>query len=110
MISDKVNFHLHVGGHAPGLVKIVGSYHEQQPLHSEVVVVWAALTRQDVLGPFFFDGNVTGGNYLAMLKEFLWPQIPNLPNINELRFKVHLSFEHQIRLIIESDGFHTEKK
>lgn len=61
------------------------SYREQ-PLHSEKVVVWAALSHRGVIGPFFFDGNVTGENYLTMLQNFLWPQLANLPDINELHF------------------------
>ena len=61
------------------------SYREQ-PLHSEKVVVWAALSHRGVTGPFFFNGNVTGETYMAMLKNFLWPQLINLSEINDLRF------------------------
>jgi hypothetical protein len=39
------------------------------------VMVWCGLTSAGIIGPYFFDDNVTGGKYLAMLKTFLWPKI-----------------------------------
>lgn len=61
------------------------SYRER-PLHSEKVIVWAAMSHHGVLGPFFFDDTVNGENYLQMLKTFLWPRVANLPDIHRLRF------------------------
>ena len=58
----------------------------EQPLHSEKVIVWAAMSHRGVIGPFFFDGNVTGESYLAMLQNFLWPQLANLPDVDQLHF------------------------
>ena len=57
----------------------------EQPLHSEKVVVWIALSHRGVLGPFFFDASVTGESYLTMLQSFLWPRVADLPEIEQLR-------------------------
>ena len=60
--------------------------YREQPLHSEKVIVWAAMSHRGVIGPFFFEGNVTGESYLAMLQTFLWPQLANLPDVDQLHF------------------------
>ena len=40
------------------------------------LTIWAALCGNGViLGPYFFDGNVTGLAYLRMLNEFAFPQL-----------------------------------
>ena len=37
--------------------------------------VWCAMSSDCIIGPYFFDENVTGQNYLNMLKTFFWPRI-----------------------------------
>ena len=58
----------------------------EQPLHSDKVIVWAAMSHRGIIGPFFFDESVNGENYLEMLKTFLWPQLAPLPDIDRLHF------------------------
>ena len=51
--------------------------HETIPvLNSQLgVMVWLAITSSGLIGPYFFDQNVTGESYLAMLKDFLWDKV-----------------------------------
>lgn len=44
----------------------------ERPLHGEKVLVWCAISRDCIYGPYFFDGNVNQHNYLNMLKNFFW--------------------------------------
>lgn len=39
------------------------------------VMVWCGITSGGIIGPYFFDENVTAESYLAMLKDFLWPKV-----------------------------------
>jgi transposase len=39
------------------------------------VTVWCGISSQGIIGPYFFDGTVSGSSYLEMLSEWLWPQI-----------------------------------
>ena len=45
---------------------------ERNPPH---VMIWAAMTSQHLLGPYFFEGTVNGPNYLHMLQTWLIPQL-----------------------------------
>uniref|UniRef100_A0A914PRY5 Transposase n=1 Tax=Panagrolaimus davidi TaxID=227884 RepID=A0A914PRY5_9BILA len=42
----------------------------EEPLHSEKIMVWCAISVFGILGPYYFDGNVNNENYLMLLKEF----------------------------------------
>lgn len=42
----------------------------ERPLHGEKVLVWCAISRDYIYGPYFFDENVNQQNYLNMLKNF----------------------------------------
>jgi hypothetical protein len=39
------------------------------------VMVWCGITSSEIIGPYFFEENVTGESYLAMLQNFLWDKI-----------------------------------
>jgi len=39
------------------------------------VMVWCGLTSKGILGPYFFDETATKERYLAMLQDFVWPQM-----------------------------------
>lgn len=41
----------------------------------EGLMVWCGITSDGLIGPYFFDGNVTAESYLEMLTNFLWPQV-----------------------------------
>ena len=74
--SDEANFHL--SGHVNKQNTRLWS--EENP-HATIpktrtkqkVMVWCAITKEGVLGPFFFDETVTGKLYLQMLRSFYLP-------------------------------------
>ena len=47
---------------------------QQEPLHSEKVNVWCAMSSRWIIGPYFFEeATINGENYLKMLKEYFRP-------------------------------------
>lgn len=54
-----------------------------EEMNSPGIAVWAGIWVGGIIGPFFFDGNVTGGSYLEMLQEDIVPAIENEMNIEE---------------------------
>lgn len=56
----------------------------QEPLHSARVTVLMGVGYHGIIGPFFFDGNVTGDAYLEMLRENVLPALNLWPNANEI--------------------------
>ena len=44
------------------------------------ITVWVALCSMGVIGPYFFEGNVKGDNYLEMLTTYLVPQLQQWGN------------------------------
>ena len=88
--TDEVNFYLH------GLVNRHNcrywsdtrpAWYQERPLHSPKVVVWGGVWEGGVVGPFFFDGNVNGDNYLEMLKKFLVPHLRQKRLLSKIRFQ-----------------------
>jgi hypothetical protein len=47
-------------------------------LHSQRTTVWAAIWKDGIIGPFFFDANVTSERYLELLKDQFWPKVAQL--------------------------------
>lgn len=45
----------------------------EQTMQAEGLVVWACIYYEGVIGPYFFDGSVTGQSYLAMLNDYFYP-------------------------------------
>ena len=43
--------------------------------YADGVMVWCGITPSGIIGPYFFEGNVTGTSYLSMLEEYVWPQV-----------------------------------
>ena len=41
-------------------------------------MVWAGLIKDRIVGPFFFDGSVTGNAYLQLLQQNVWPAIQRI--------------------------------
>ena len=41
--------------------------------------------RNNLIGPYFFDGNVNGQAYLEMLNNFVLPQVENIFGVNQNR-------------------------
>lgn len=50
----------------------------EKPLHSPKIMVWCGLMRNGLVGPFFFEGSVTGPRYLAMLEDELLPTLDGM--------------------------------
>jgi hypothetical protein len=46
----------------------------EEPLHSPKVIVWAGVSVNHIIGPFFFSDTVTGERYQAMLQNWFLPQ------------------------------------
>jgi hypothetical protein len=51
------------------------------------VCCWAGIWTYGVIGPFFFDGNVSGQSYLAMLNEKMWPEVQQRTQVRRLWFQ-----------------------
>jgi transposase len=47
----------------------------EQELNVPRVVVWGGIWSNGIVGPFFFEGNVTSESYLQMLKDNIIPQL-----------------------------------
>lgn len=45
----------------------------EQTMQAEGLTVWACIWLEGVIGPYFFDGTVTGQSYLAMLNDYFYP-------------------------------------
>ena len=78
----------------------------EEPLQSEKVMVWLALSSNGLIGPFFFVENVTGDSYLQMLKDFFWPSVSNWNNLEELCFmQVGARLSFSSLCLISNDNF-----
>ena len=49
-------------------------------------MVWAAMGYPAVIGPFFFEENVNGDSYLAMLQQNFMPELNLLENSSDIIF------------------------
>ena len=50
----------------------------ERTLQSPKVTVWCGIWREGVVGPFFFDNNVTGDTYLQMMQDEFLPELEAL--------------------------------
>lgn len=50
----------------------------EREVKSPKVTVWCGMWREGIVGPFFFEGSVTGSNYLRMLEEQFLPVLISL--------------------------------
>jgi Helix-turn-helix domain (DUF4817) len=76
--TDESTFHMngHVNRH--NCVYWASENPKQQielSMKSPGVTCWAGIWSKGIVGPYFFDGTVTGDSYLAMLNDYLLPQI-----------------------------------
>ncbi|KAJ8949780.1 hypothetical protein NQ318_019010 [Aromia moschata] len=46
--------------------------------YPEKVNVWAGIINSQIIGPYFFDGTLTGARYLDFLQNVLVPELENL--------------------------------
>jgi hypothetical protein len=78
VFSDEANFHLSGVVNRHNAVYWDASnpdFTATLPVNSPKVTVWCGIWSGGVFGPFFFDDNVTSASYLAMLSEWLMPQL-----------------------------------
>ncbi|KAJ8958896.1 hypothetical protein NQ318_019664 [Aromia moschata] len=50
---------------------------EANTQYPEKVNVLAGIINSQIIGPYFFDGTLTGAHYLDFLQNFLVPTVPN---------------------------------
>ena len=63
--------------------------HTPQGLH-----VWCGMTSTMLIGPYFFEGNVTGITYLELLRNFMWPQVRDCSSTRMARCHImHFQFD-----------------
>ena len=102
--SDQAYFHLH-GGHNIQNNRIWSIYQPdefvKQPLNDEKVIVWCAFSAKCVYGPYFFDENVNGENYLAMLKKYFWPRHTKLENYEKFYSQQDGAPPHRRKIVQE---------
>lgn len=92
LFSDEAHFHLN--GHVNKqncrywATENPKSKH-QKPLHSPKVTVWAAISAQGIIGPYFFEDErgqavtVNSDRYTTMLRGFFFPQLHQFEPFNE---------------------------
>lgn len=54
------------------------------------VNVWCAVSYYGIIGPYFFEGNLNGDRYLAMLQTFFADELDELP----LSYRASMFFQH----------------
>lgn len=91
MFSDEATFHVNgcVNRHN---VRIWGFQRPHEIIEkirdTPKVNVWCGLTKNQVIGPFFFaEKSVNGNVYLDMLENFCFPQIDEFDNVNMMYFQ-----------------------
>ena len=73
----------------------------ESQLNQSGVTTWRALSSEGVIGPVFFDGTVTGNNYLEMLRVMVIPQLRIKANFDELYFQQGGASPHYARTVRE---------
>ncbi|MCP4489021.1 MAG: transposase, partial [Gammaproteobacteria bacterium] len=54
----------------------------EKDLNSPGVMVWAGTSSSGIIGPFFFQGTVSGDSYLKLITEEVWPEIADWPDLD----------------------------
>lgn len=69
---------------------------------ADKVCVWAGIYNQNLIGPYFFDGNVDANAYLKMLKTFLIPEMRALGlDLDQIWFQQDGASPHYAILVRE---------
>jgi hypothetical protein len=58
----------------------------EKEVNAPGVMAWAGIWSEGIIGPFFFDGNVDGPSYLALLNDQFWPQMGRVVEEQDLWF------------------------
>jgi hypothetical protein len=92
LFTDESSFPLH-GHHNPSVVRYWSreNKHLSVPLRTQYpqkVNVWAGILGNNIVGPFFINGNLNGERYLQLLQQQILPAIRNLNvNLEEIWFQ-----------------------
>jgi hypothetical protein len=89
MFSDEAHFSLHGNVNCQNFrywSKSNPHWYREHPLHSPRLTVWAAIGYPGIIGPIFFQENVTGERYLALLQNHFFPAAQALPNHDQIIF------------------------
>lgn len=90
IVSDEAYFYLH-GGQNIQNNRIWAEFQPtevvEKPLNDEKIMVWCAFSANRFYGPYFFEENVNGENYLAMLKKFFWVKHCHVQNYQNYYFQ-----------------------
>ena len=81
LFSDEAHFHLsgEVNRHNCVYWSTENPQHfTTSPLYSPKLTVWMGVWKGGLIGPYFFEGTVSGASYLQMLNEWLLPQLRNI--------------------------------
>lgn len=73
----------------------------EQPLHTERVTVWCAISRIGIIGPWFFEENekavtVNSERYVSMIVDFFLPKLEEM-NVGEVWFQQDGATAHTAR-------------
>ena len=100
--SDEALFYLH-GGHNIQNNRIWAEFqpdeHVETPLHDEKIMVWCAFSGKKFYGPYFFEENVNGENYLDMLKYYFWPKHSPLETAQKYYFQQDGAPPHRRKIV-----------
>lgn len=92
IFSDEAIFHLsgHVNKHNSRYWSDTNPFWVEETSQVDPrVMVWCAMHDDTIIGPYFFEGSVTGHTYVHMLQEVLNPYLENMPlsNYNDVYFQ-----------------------
>ena len=59
---------------------------QEKQLNQPGITVWAAIYSGGIIGPEFFEGTVTGPNYLQKLQTAIFPAMKEMPDFQSLFF------------------------
>lgn len=92
LFTDESSFSLH-GHHNPSVARYWSreNKHLSVPLRTQYpqkVNVWAGILGDNIVGPFFINGNLNGERYLQLLQQDIIPAVQNLNvNFDEIWFQ-----------------------
>uniref|UniRef100_A0A1Y1JZD5 DUF4817 domain-containing protein n=1 Tax=Photinus pyralis TaxID=7054 RepID=A0A1Y1JZD5_PHOPY len=78
----------------------------QRPLHSDRVTVWCALSKNGIIGPYFFEENdravsVNSARYLTMIQEFFLHALDEMGVDEDVWFQQDGATAHTARRVME---------
>jgi hypothetical protein len=69
-------------------------FHEESENNPPHVMTWAGTSARHIFGPYFFEGSVNQHTYLAMLRDWLVPQLERMNLIGKVWFQQDVAPAH----------------